>query len=134
MIKAGINIRNAMDGIAEQISNTKFRGIMYQVKADVEAGQPFSEALAKLSQHVFSPAVHQHGAGVGTVRHLRARCWNAWPSTWTSEVETRSMVIGAMVYPCIIGVMAVVTTVFLLTFVLPSSCRCSRARSSTCRR
>jgi len=35
------------------------------------------------------------------------------------QCETRSMVRGAMVYPAIIGVMAVVTTIFLLTFVLP---------------
>ena len=37
----------------------------------------------------------------------------------SQQVETRSMVRGAMVYPAIIGTMAVVTTVFLLTFVLP---------------
>ena len=35
------------------------------------------------------------------------------------QMETRRMVIGAMVYPCIIGIMAIVTVVFMLTFVLP---------------
>jgi type IV pilus assembly protein PilC len=35
------------------------------------------------------------------------------------QIETRSMVVGAMIYPGIIGTMAVGTTVFLLTFVLP---------------
>jgi len=35
------------------------------------------------------------------------------------QAETRSMVRGAMIYPAIIAVMAVVTTIFLLTFVLP---------------
>jgi len=35
------------------------------------------------------------------------------------EAQTRSQVIGAMVYPIIIAVMAVSTTIFLLTFVLP---------------
>ena len=35
------------------------------------------------------------------------------------QVETRNMVRGAMVYPAIIAVMAVLTTTFLLTFVLP---------------
>jgi type IV pilus assembly protein PilC len=37
----------------------------------------------------------------------------------TQQIETRSMVIGAMIYPGIIGTMAIGTTVFLLTFVLP---------------
>ena len=35
------------------------------------------------------------------------------------QVETRSMVRGAMVYPGIIAFMAISTTIFLLTFVLP---------------
>jgi type IV pilus assembly protein PilC len=35
------------------------------------------------------------------------------------QIETRSQVRGAMIYPIIIGVMALSTTVFLLTFVLP---------------
>ena len=34
-------------------------------------------------------------------------------------IETRAMVIGAMIYPAVIGGMAVVVTIFLLTFVLP---------------
>jgi len=35
------------------------------------------------------------------------------------KIRTRSMVRGAMVYPLIIAFMAIVTTIFLLTFVLP---------------
>src|SRR5205814_6719369 len=35
------------------------------------------------------------------------------------QIETMSMVRGAMIYPGIIGTMAIGTTIFLLTFVLP---------------
>jgi hypothetical protein len=37
----------------------------------------------------------------------------------TQEIETRKMVVGASIYPGIIDIMAISTTVFLLTFVLP---------------
>jgi type IV pilus assembly protein PilC len=37
----------------------------------------------------------------------------------SQQIETTSMVRGAMIYPGIIGTMAVGTTIFLLTFVLP---------------
>jgi type IV pilus assembly protein PilC len=37
----------------------------------------------------------------------------------SQEMETRKMVIGASIYPGIIGTMAVSVTIFLLTFVLP---------------
>jgi type IV pilus assembly protein PilC len=35
------------------------------------------------------------------------------------QIETRAMVIGAMIYPGVIGSLAVSVTIFLLTFVLP---------------
>jgi type II secretory pathway component PulF len=117
MIKAGINIRNAIDGIAEGVTNSKFRAIIYQVKGDVEAGQPFSQALARHPK-VFSPLyVNMVRASElsGNLGHMLERL----ASYLDQQADTRRMVIGAMVYPCIIGVMAVVTTVVLLTFVLP---------------
>ena len=38
MIKAGISIRAALEGICDQVDNVKFRDILQQVKRDVEAG------------------------------------------------------------------------------------------------
>ncbi|MFA6133128.1 MAG: type II secretion system F family protein [Phycisphaerae bacterium] len=117
MIKAGINIRNAIGGIAEQVENPKFKAIIERMKADVESGQPFSEALAHHPK-IFSPLyVNMVRASEmsGNFGHMLHRISNYLGQ----QVETRSMVRGAMVYPCIIGFMAVFTTVFLLTFVLP---------------
>jgi len=117
MIKAGINIRSAIDGIAGQISNGKFRQTISQMKSDVESGQPFSEALAKHPK-VFSPLyVNMVRASElsGNFGHMLDRIG----VYLNQQLETRSMVRGAMIYPAIIGVMAISTTVFLLTFVLP---------------
>ena len=117
MIKAGINIRDAIGGISGQIENHKFQKIVHQIKEDVEAGQPFSEALAKHPK-VFTPMyVNMVRASElsGSFGHMLDRI----SDYQARQLETRSMVRGAMIYPCIIGVMAVATTVFLLTFVLP---------------
>jgi len=117
MIKAGINIRSAMEGIAEQTENAKFRRILMQVKADVESGKPFSDSLARHPK-VFSPLyVNMVRASEmsGNFAHMLGRI----SAYLGQQVETRNMVRGAMVYPCIIAFMAVATTIFLLTFVLP---------------
>ncbi len=117
MIKAGINIRNAIAGIGDGIPNRKFQAIIYQIKADVEAGEPFSATLAK-HPGVFPPLyVNMVRASElsGNLSHMLERL----AVYLDQQADTRRMIIAAMVYPCIIAVMAVVTTTVLLTFVLP---------------
>ncbi|MBS3735016.1 MAG: type II secretion system F family protein [Phycisphaerae bacterium] len=117
MIKAGINIRAALGGVADQLENLKFQKIVNQIKDDVESGQPFSEALEKHPK-VFGPLyVNMVRASEmsGSFGHMLERI----ADYLDQQIETRRMVRGAMIYPAIIAVMAVVTTVFLLTFVLP---------------
>jgi type IV pilus assembly protein PilC len=47
MIRAGINLRAALDGIAEQTQHRGFQKVIQQLKNDVEGGKQFSEAIAK---------------------------------------------------------------------------------------
>src|SRR5690606_10675745 len=54
MIRAGISIRAALEGISEQIENPKFRKIIQQMRRDVESGRQFSEALMRHPK-IFSP-------------------------------------------------------------------------------
>lgn len=117
MIKAGISIRNAISGIAAQVQNTKFQKIIGQLKEDVESGQPFSEALAKHPKTFSTLYVNMVRASElsGNFGHMLERI----TSYLSQQVETRSMVQGAMIYPGIIAFMAISTTTFLLTFVLP---------------
>jgi type IV pilus assembly protein PilC len=117
MIKAGISIRAAIDGIAEQTENPKFKDMLMQIKKDVESGKSFSEALSKYPK-VFSPLyVNMVKASElsGSFGHMLERI----VEYLNSQLETKQMVIGAMVYPCIIGTMAIGTTIFLLLFVVP---------------
>src|SRR5262249_34336555 len=54
MIKAGISIRIALEGIADQTENPKFKEILTQIKKDVESGKSFSDALSRYPK-TFSP-------------------------------------------------------------------------------
>ena len=117
MIKAGIDIRGAVAGIAEQIEKPKFKKIVEQMRQDLEAGRPFSEALARHPK-VFSPLyinMVRASEMSGSFGHMLERI----ADYLRQQVETRAMVRGAMIYPAIIAFMAMFTTVFLLTFVLP---------------
>jgi type IV pilus assembly protein PilC len=117
MIKAGISIRAALDAIADQTENPKFKEILTQIRKDVESGKSFSDALSKYPK-TFSPLyinmvkASELSGSFGQMLERIVEYLNA-------QLETRQMVVGAMVYPSIIFVMAVGTTVFLLLFVVP---------------
>jgi len=117
MIKAGISIRSALEGIVEQVENQKFHEALEHIRKDVESGKQFSEALARYPK-MFSPLyvnmvrASELSGSFGSMLGRVAEYLN-------QQLETRAQVRGAMIYPIIIAVMAVATTVFMLTFVLP---------------
>ncbi|MEM9064269.1 MAG: type II secretion system F family protein [Planctomycetota bacterium] len=117
MIRAGINLRGALEGIADQTKNRAFRTVILQLKSDVESGKQFSEAVRRYPK-LFGP-LYVHMVEASEMSGSFAEMLNRIAGYIAQQIETRKMVVGAAIYPAIIGVMAVGVTVFLLTFVLP---------------
>ena len=117
MVRAGISIRAAIDGIAEQAENVKFKQILEQIKGDVEGGKPFSEALTRHPRQFNTLYVNMVRAS--EMSGSFAKMLDRIAAYLTQQIETRSMVRGAMIYPGTILTLAVAVTIFLLTFVLP---------------
>lgn len=117
MVRAGISLRAAIDGIAENVDNKVFKKILLSIKEDIEAGCMFSDAIEKYPK-LFSPLyVNMVRASElsGAFGHMLDRI----AKIITRQLETRKMVIGASIYPAVIGGLATCVTIFLLTFVLP---------------
>src|SRR5687768_17116416 len=117
MIRAGISIRSAIEGIADQVENPKFKTMLVQMKRDVESGKQFSDALMRYPK-IFSP-LYINMVKASELSGGFSKMLDRIAAYLAQQIETRSMVVGAMIYPGIIGTMAIGTTVFLLTFVLP---------------
>ncbi len=117
MIRAGISLRGAVEGIAEQTPNLKFRRILFQIKQDVESGKQFSEALAKHPK-LFGP-LYVNMVRASEMSGSFSQMLERVAAYLAQQIETRSMVIGAAIYPSAIATMAIGVTIFLLTFVLP---------------
>src|SRR3954462_592859 len=117
MIRAGISIRAAIEGISEQVENPKFKRMLVQMKRDVEGGKQFSEALMRYPK-VFSP-LYINMVKASELSGGFSKMLDRIATYLNQQIETASMVKGAMIYPGIIGTMAIGTTIFLLTFVLP---------------
>ena len=117
MIRAGISLPEALESIASQMDKKKFKHIIFDLKNKIEGGQTFSQALS-LHQEVFSN-LYINMIAAAEVSGSMSAMLQQLVEYLDQEAQTRSQVIGAMVYPIIIAVMAVSTTIFLLTFVLP---------------
>ena len=117
MVRAGINLRAALEGIAEQTEHPRFRKIIMGLKTDVEAGKQFSEALARHPK-LFGP-LYINMVRASEMSGSFAKMLDRIAGYIGQEIETRKMVVGASIYPGVIGTMAVAVTIFLLTFVLP---------------
>jgi type IV pilus assembly protein PilC len=117
MIRAGINLRSALDGIADQTNHQGLKKMLLQMKQDVEGGKQFSDAIAKYPKLFNSLYVNMVKASEmsGSFSKMLDRI----AAYINQQMETKRMVVGAAIYPAIIGTLAVGVTVFLLTFVLP---------------
>jgi len=117
MIKAGISLRAAIEGISEQTEHPKMKMMLVQIKKDVESGKQFSEALGRYPKTFGMLYINMVKASemTGGLSRMLERI----AGYLAQQIETISMVRGAMIYPGIIGGLAVFTTIFLLTWVLP---------------
>jgi type IV pilus assembly protein PilC len=117
MIRAGINLRAALEGIAEQTQHPGFKKIIVGLKTDVESGKQFSDAIGRHPK-LFGP-LYCNMVRASEMSGSFAKMLDRIAGYISQQIETRKMVIGASIYPVVIGTMAVAVTIFLLTFVLP---------------
>ncbi len=117
MIRAGINLRAALDGIADQTDHKMFKKVINELKSDVESGKQFSDALSRHPK-LFGP-LYVNMVRASEMSGSFSEMLDRIGGYIAQQIETKKMVIGASIYPAIIGGMAVTVTVFLLTFVLP---------------
>jgi type IV pilus assembly protein PilC len=117
MVRAGISLQDALEGIGDQNSNLKFKAVIRDLKNRIEEGNSFSQALAE-HPRIFSNLYINMVAAAEASGSL-SDMLQKLAEYLDEEAETRSQVRSAMVYPVIIAVMAVSVTVFLLCFVLP---------------
>ena len=94
MIRAGISIRAAIEGISDQMENPKFKEMLVQMKRDVESGKQFSDALLRYPK-VFSP-LYINMVKASELSGGFSKMLDRIAGYLTQQIETTSMVRGAM--------------------------------------
>src|SRR5207253_3409290 len=118
MIDAGLPLVQCLDILASQLDNATFREVLPTVKVKVESGSTLADAL-KEHPKVFDTLYVQLVAA-GEIGGILDTILNRLAAYIEKNEKLKSKVKGAMVYPSIVLMVAVVVTFVLLLFVTPT--------------
>ena len=117
MINAGLAMLRALYILEEQTENPRFKKIIGEVRQDVEAGMPLSDAIEKHPVAFDRLYVSMVRAGeVGGVLDLTLE---RLATQLEKDDSLRRSVKAAMTYPIMIGLFAIVVLFALIIFVIP---------------
>ena len=117
MIDAGLPLVQGLNILADQTENKTFRGILKQVTKDVEGGSTLAEALKKHPKQFDDLFVNLVAAGEvgGILDTILQRLAN-----YIEKAEKlKSRIKGAMTYPAVVMIIAVLVISVILIFVIP---------------
>ncbi|RJQ39996.1 MAG: type II secretion system F family protein [Nitrospiraceae bacterium] len=117
LVSSGISFIRSLDTLSEQTRSRKLRGIIEEVRKEVERGSSFSDALAKFPK-VFSPlyiSMVKVGEEAGVLDDILHRL----ASLLEHDATTRARVKAATRYPILVIVSMVIAFLVLTTFVVP---------------
>ena len=117
MIDAGLAMVQSLQALAEQSTNKVMRDVINDVCTRVEAGDSFSEALAKHPK-VFNK-LFICMVGAGEKGGLLAEILSRLATYLENAAKLRRKVKSSMMYPTVVTVVAIGITIFLLVKVVP---------------
>ncbi|QOJ14349.1 MAG: type II secretion system F family protein [Planctomycetia bacterium] len=117
MLRAGASVVPAMSAIREQPGRPAFLALLADLAERVESGVSLHDAMAR-HDHIFSGAVRTviaAGEATGSLAESFARL----SQLLDARMRIRRTVVGALVYPAMLLMMAVGVTLTMALFVLP---------------
>ncbi|MTI48218.1 MAG: type II secretion system F family protein [Firmicutes bacterium] len=118
MLNAGVPIINCLEILRNQTENKKLKKTVGEVYEDVQKGMTFSESL-KNHRNVF-PDLLIHMVEAGEVSGNLDIIMDRMASHFEKENKINNKIKSAMTYPIILGIVAVIVVIFLLTVVMPT--------------
>ncbi len=118
MIDAGLPLVQALEILSTQSENKYFGNILSQVKADVEGGSTFADALKK-HPRVFSE-LYANMVAAGEAGGILDTILNRLATYIEKAMKLKKKVKGAMVYPAVVTSVAVIVVAIIMIFVVPT--------------
>ena len=116
-VEAGIPIMEALEVIAEETTDKLLKKVLLDMVGELQAGDTFASAAASHPEAFprYYVAVLESAELTGTLDIVLLEL----AQYLETDIEARSAVTSALIYPAVVAVMAIVTVVVLATFVFP---------------
>jgi len=117
LVSSGTPLAEALAALERQIKDEAWRDAIGDVRLELESGSPLSEAMAQHPECFDSVYRHMIAAGEsgGELTGMLERL----AELTHKRMHIRSAIQGAMIYPCLLSVVAVSVLVLLMVFVIP---------------
>ena len=118
MVSAGLPLIESLDVLGEQLENPHLRGVVTDVRREVEGGSTFTAALEK-HPRVFSQ-LYVSMVRAGEASGMLDGIMNQLASYLEKTGSIRRKVKSAMVYPAVVSLIAITIVIFILIKVIPT--------------
>lgn len=118
MLKSGVPLSQALELLAENMTNKKFGANIFDVSKRLGSGEELSSSLGNYPR-VFSPimiGLIEAGEAGGILSEVLERL----ASLVESQSKIKGQITGALIYPVAILVLAVTISLALLIFIVPT--------------
>jgi type IV pilus assembly protein PilC len=118
MIDAGLPLVQALEILSTQVENKNFGRTIAQIKADVESGSTYADALKKHPK-IFTE-LYANMVAAGEAGGILDTILNRLAAYIEKAMKLKKKVKGAMVYPVVVTTVAVLVIAVIMIFVVPT--------------
>jgi len=118
MVGAGLSLTRAIDALAEQSSNPKFKKILAALRNDISRGKSFAESLRPYG-NTFGP-VFINMVEMGELSGNLEKVLTVLARQMKRDHDLRSKVKGALMYPAIVVSALFLIGILMMVYVVPT--------------
>lgn len=117
LVASGLPLERALTALADEAETDRQRELVAHLRAEVNAGSAFARALAAAPREFDD--VYRAVVAAGEASGALGPVLEKLADDLEERHALRAKVLGAMLYPAIVSVIAVVIVIFLVTYVVP---------------
>ncbi|MEO7852806.1 MAG: type II secretion system inner membrane protein GspF [Rubrivivax sp.] len=117
LVGAGLPLERALSALADESENPRQRELVAHLKSEVNAGAPFARALASAPREF--DEVYRAVVAAGEQSGALGKVLEKLADDLEERQALKAKLLGAMLYPAIVSLIAIVIVIFLVTYVVP---------------